>query len=54
MPHRLPPEEMEYTTLPKVLSTLKSIQAEDYDKDRLRYLREASAPRHEVTGGGAD
>jgi fructose 1,6-bisphosphate aldolase/phosphatase len=41
MPHRLPPEEMEYTTLPKVLASLKYIPLEEYEKDRLKYLKEA-------------
>ncbi len=39
MPHRLPPEEMEYTTLPKVLASLKFIPQEEYEKDRWKYLR---------------
>jgi len=39
MPHRLPPEEMEYTTLPKVLASLKFVQQEEYEKDRWKYLK---------------
>jgi len=39
MPHRLPPEEMEYTTLPKVLASLKYIPQEEYEKDRMKYLK---------------
>ncbi len=39
MPHRLPPEEMEYTTLPKVLASLKFIPQEEYEKDRWKYLK---------------
>jgi len=54
MPHRLPPEEMEYTTLPKVLGTLKPIPAEDYDKDRMRYLKEHAKLRSEEAVGGVD
>ncbi|NPB00559.1 MAG: fructose 1,6-bisphosphatase [Crenarchaeota archaeon] len=42
MPHRLPPEEMEYTTLPKVLASLKYIPVEEYEKDRYKYLKESS------------
>ncbi len=40
MPHRLPPEEMEYTTLPKVLASLKYVPIEEYEKDRYKYLKE--------------
>ena len=40
MPHRVPPEEMEYTTLPKILASLKFIPIEEYEKDRQKYLKE--------------
>ncbi len=38
-PHRLPEHELEYTTLPKILATLKAIPVEEYEKDRFKYLR---------------
>ncbi|ADN51017.1 fructose-1,6-bisphosphate aldolase/phosphatase [Vulcanisaeta distributa] len=39
MPHRLPPEEMEYTTLPQILSKLKPIPVDEYEKNRLQYIQ---------------
>ncbi len=39
MPHRVPPEEMEYTTLPKILASIKSVQLEEYERDRMKYLK---------------
>jgi len=39
-PHRLPPEEMEYTGLPKILAELKSYPAEEYEKNRDKFLAE--------------
>ncbi|WP_069808356.1 fructose-1,6-bisphosphate aldolase/phosphatase [Vulcanisaeta thermophila] len=55
MPHRLPPEEMEYTTLPQILSKLKPIPVDEYEKNRMEYIRmitskpteeAAQAPEH--------
>ena len=40
MPHRLPPEEMEYTTLPQILKALKPIPVDEYEKNRMKYLSE--------------
>ncbi|KUO92861.1 MAG: fructose 1,6-bisphosphatase [Thermocladium sp. ECH_B] len=34
MPHRLPPEEMEYTTISQVLKEVKSLPLDEYEKDR--------------------
>ncbi len=34
MPHRLPPDEMEYTTLSQVLKEVSSMPLDDYEKDR--------------------
>jgi|MonGeyMetagenome_1017769.scaffolds.fasta_scaffold127725_1 fructose 1,6-bisphosphate aldolase/phosphatase len=53
MPHRLPPEEMEYTTLPQLLSVLKPIPVEEYEKNRMRYLSEKVTATVSVTGGGS-
>jgi fructose 1,6-bisphosphate aldolase/phosphatase len=39
MPHRLPPEEMEYTTLPQILSKLKPVPVDEYEKNRLQYIQ---------------
>ncbi len=39
MPHRLPPEEMEYTTLPQVLGKLKGVPLEEYERDKLKHLQ---------------
>ncbi|MEL9990841.1 MAG: fructose-1,6-bisphosphate aldolase/phosphatase [Thermoproteus sp.] len=40
-PHRLPPEEMEYTTLPKILAKVAAYNADDYEKNRDKYIRES-------------
>jgi len=37
-PHRLPPEEMEYTALPKILAKVKSFPADQYEKERRKYI----------------
>lgn len=37
-PHRLPPEEMEYTGRPKILAELKPCHADDYEKNRERLV----------------
>lgn len=52
MPHRLGPEEMEYTTLPEVLEKLKDrfVKAEEYEKrikPRLRHSALLSGEPHE-------
>ncbi len=39
-PHRLPPEEMEYTPLPKILSAVPPIPADEYETKRHTYLEE--------------
>lgn len=52
MPHRLPPEEMEYTTLPQILKVLKPIPVEEYEKNRAKYLSEKK-PITAVVGGSS-
>jgi fructose 1,6-bisphosphate aldolase/phosphatase len=37
-PHRLPPEEMEYTALPKILAKVKSFPADQYEKERRKHI----------------
>ncbi|MEM1519706.1 MAG: fructose 1,6-bisphosphatase, partial [Pyrobaculum sp.] len=37
-PHRLPPEEMEYTALPKILAKIKAYPADQYEKDRKKLI----------------
>ncbi|MEZ0248104.1 MAG: fructose-1,6-bisphosphate aldolase/phosphatase [Thermoproteus sp.] len=39
-PHRLPPEEMEYTTLPKILAKVAAYGADEYEKNKDNYIRE--------------
>jgi len=38
-PHRLPPEEMEYTTMPKIMQRIKPIEGEEFDKARMEYIK---------------
>lgn len=42
-PHRLPPEEMEYTALPKILAKIVSIPADQYEKERKKYIQQRAA-----------
>ncbi|MFN3804783.1 MAG: fructose-1,6-bisphosphate aldolase/phosphatase [Pyrobaculum sp.] len=42
-PHRLPPEEMEYTALPKILAKIKPIPADQYEKERGKYIQRRAA-----------
>jgi fructose 1,6-bisphosphate aldolase/phosphatase len=37
-PHRLPPEELEYTALPKILARIKPYAADEYDRERKKYV----------------
>ena len=37
-PHRLPPEELEYTALPKILARIKPYAADEYDSERKKYV----------------
>lgn len=37
-PHRLPPEEMEYTALPKILAKVKAFPADQYEKERRKHI----------------
>lgn len=56
MPHRLPPEEMEYTTLPQILSKLKPIPVDEYEKNRLQYIQFVTSQTsgQETTGPSHD
>jgi len=44
---------MEYTTLPQLLSVLKPIPVEEYEKNRMKYLSEKVTATVSVTGGGS-